>query len=116
MLPPTLTSIGRNAFSGCRYLTSVIIPNSVTSIGDLAFAWCSGLTSVTIPDSVSSVGNHAFYNTSASLANVTFGGSATSFICDYDESFPYSASLYSAYSEGGAGTYIRNRSTWMKQK
>jgi hypothetical protein len=71
ILPPTLTSIGRSAFSGCGYLTSVTIPNSVTSIGDSAFEWCSGLTSVTIPDSVTSIGNHAFYNTPASLTRVT---------------------------------------------
>jgi hypothetical protein len=116
ILPLTLTSIGRGAFSSCDYLTSVVIPDSVTSIGDIAFEWCSGLTSVTIPDSVSSIGKHAFYNTSASLTNVTFGGSETSFIHDYDESFPYSESLYSVYSTGGMGTYIRNWITWTKQK
>jgi hypothetical protein len=116
ILPPTLTSIGRIAFFGCRYLTGVTIPNSVTSIEDSAFEGCSGLASVTIPGSVSSIGKHAFYNTSASMTNVTFGGSETSFIQDYDESFPYSESLYSVYSTGGVGTYIRNWITWTKQK
>jgi hypothetical protein len=116
ILPPTLTSIGRGAFSGCGYLTSVIIPNSATSIGDSAFEWCFSLTSVTIPDSIASIGNHAFYNTTASLISVTFGGSETSFSYDYDESFPYSASLYLAYSVGGAGTYVRNWSTWTELK
>ncbi|MDR3341649.1 MAG: leucine-rich repeat domain-containing protein, partial [Treponema sp.] len=115
-LPATLTGIGRNAFSGCLYLTGVTIPNSVTSIGDSAFEWCSGLTSVTIPDSVSSIGNRAFYNAPPSLTSVTFGGSETSFIYDYDGSFPYSASLYSAYSTDGAGTYVLNWITWTKQK
>jgi hypothetical protein len=116
ILPPALTSIGRSAFSGCIYLTSVIIPNNATSIGDSAFEWCSSLTSVTIPDSIASIGSHAFYNTPASLTSVTFGGSETRFSYDYDESFPYSASLYTAYSAGGAGTYIRNWTTWTKQK
>jgi hypothetical protein len=116
ILPSTLTSIGRIAFFGCSYLTSVIIPNSVSSIGDSAFERCSGLSSVTIPDSVSSIGSHAFYTTSASLTNVTFGGNETSFSYDYDESFPYSASLYSVYSAGSAGTYVRNWNTWTRQK
>ena len=45
---PTMTSIGKNAFSDCSSLTSVNIPNSVTSIGKEAFCECSSLTSVDI--------------------------------------------------------------------
>ena len=78
-----LTAIGENAFSGCRHLTSVIIPqgvvfikknafqwceeltdvvipNSVTTIGDCAFRFCSSLTSITLPNSIIDLGNRAF--------------------------------------------------------
>ena len=59
-IPSSVTSIGNSAFSGCSGLTSVNIPNSVTNIGYGAFSGCSGLTSVNIPDSVKSIEDKAF--------------------------------------------------------
>ena len=55
-----VTSIGDNAFSDNKSLTSVTIPDSVTSIGDYAFERCSSLASVTIPNSVTNIGDQAF--------------------------------------------------------
>ena len=77
IIPNSVTSIGRSAFSGCSGLTSVTIPNSVTSIGDGAFGDCSGLTSVTIPNSVTSIGYGAFSGCSG-LTTVTIPNSVTS--------------------------------------
>ena len=63
-------SIGDEAFSYCRSLTSINIPSSVTSIGNGAFKNCHSLTSINIPSSVTSIGDNAFQNCS-SLTSIT---------------------------------------------
>ena len=73
----SVTSIGYQAFSYCRSLTSVIIPDSVTSIGDLAFGVCTGLTSITIGNSVISIGPSAFYGCTG-LTSINIPDSVTS--------------------------------------
>ena len=70
----SVTSIGKEAFSGCSSLTSVTIGESVTSIGEWAFYNCSSLTSVTIGESVKSIKESAFRNCSK-LTSVTIGES-----------------------------------------
>ena len=65
IIPNSVDSIHKYAFSYCSSLTSVTIPNSVTSIGTSAFEGCSSLSSITIPNSVTSIGNAAFYNCSS---------------------------------------------------
>ena len=57
------TTIGNNAFSGCRQLETLIMhSDEITSIGDYAFNYCSKLTSYTIPSTVRAIGNYAFAN------------------------------------------------------
>ena len=55
-----VTSIGWNAFSGCRGLKSITLPEGVTSIEAYAFVGCSGLKSITIPKSVTSIDYDVF--------------------------------------------------------
>ena len=60
IIPNSVTSIGDDAFFGCRSLSNIVIPDSVTSIGDGAFFGCSYLSNIVIPDSVISVGDWTF--------------------------------------------------------
>lgn len=72
-----ITSIGKNAFWDCEYLTGVTIPEGVESIGDDAFSICGRLRRITIPDGVTHIGRNAFWNC-VRLVDITLPESATS--------------------------------------
>lgn len=60
VIPSEVTSIGDNAFVGCKSLKSVTLSANIASIGHYAFAGCESLTGITIPGSVKSIGVSAF--------------------------------------------------------
>ena len=62
IIPNSVTSIGKYAFSGCSGLTSVTIPKSVTEIGDGAFAYTSELRDVTIMNPNTKIDYRAFFD------------------------------------------------------
>ena len=109
VIPNSVTSIGRYAFTYNTSLTSVTIGNSVTSIGDWVFYGCTSLTSVTIPDSVTSIGGLAF-NGCTSLVTVylpaRFADTYTSFsltasqVTIYYTATQYSNNYNSGYTNG----------------
>ena len=75
IIPDNVTNICNNAFD-CRFeLTSIDIPNSVTSIGKNAFSG-TGLTSLTIPKSVTSLSVDAFSNCKALNSIIVKEGNA----------------------------------------
>ena len=75
-IPPSVTTIGKEAFSSCKSLTSITIPPSVTAIGNSAFSSCESLTTITIPPSVINIGFGAFSGCK-SLTSVTIPPSVT---------------------------------------
>ncbi|MGN1189697.1 MAG: leucine-rich repeat protein, partial [Candidatus Ornithospirochaeta sp.] len=60
ILPVTLTSIGTNAFYGCKNLSEVTIPSSVKTIGIQAFCDCLKLEKLTIEEGVEKIEDGAF--------------------------------------------------------
>jgi hypothetical protein len=62
IIPDSVFSIGIEAFSQCKGLTSIKIPVTLKTIGCLAFENCCSLTSVTLPASVEEIGFRCFSN------------------------------------------------------
>ena len=77
VIPSSVTSIGKGAFTGCYSLSEIVIPYSVTSIGDGAFSFCRSLSEIVIPSSVTSIGDWAFSNCD-SLSEIVIPSSVTS--------------------------------------
>ena len=96
-IPNSVTSIGLYAFRDCTGLTSIVIPNSMISIGNSVFMGCSGLISVTIPNSVISIESRAFSNCS-SLTSITIPQSVRSIA---EDAFVYCDNLNSIIVENG---------------
>ncbi len=82
VIPETVTSIGNNAFQGCKNLTSVTFkgaPSTIT-VGNNAFQNCSSLKSINLP-SAKKIGSLAFDScTSLEKISLEFG---TEEIADY---------------------------------
>ena len=63
-IPIGVTTIGDQAFFGCRKLQEIVMPSSLSLIGYAAFAGCRMLSSVRLPESVTAIGRYAFYDCS----------------------------------------------------
>lgn len=62
ILPASLTSIGNNAFNGCRNIIgSLSLPSTLTNIGNSAFYGCTSISGViTLPSTLTTIGSSAF--------------------------------------------------------
>ncbi len=71
-----VTTIGTNAFYGCKKLKTVKFGTNVTSIGDKAFYKCTALTKVSLPSKVKTIGKSTFEGCKK-ITSVTIGKSVT---------------------------------------
>jgi len=60
VIPSTVTTIDRQAFSNCDQLAAVTLPENLRRIEDAAFWECYELSSITFPESVNYLGPMAF--------------------------------------------------------
>lgn len=84
-VPAGVTTIGDNAFSSCRGLTSVIISPSVKSIGKDAFSSCTGLVKSAYPENLANPFNSGLsiaYNSEGAIVEngLIFGPEHTSIL------------------------------------
>lgn len=61
VIPPSVKSIGREAFMGTNFSGDLVIPKTVKSIGERAFAGCSGFNgTLTLHEGLETIGKNAF--------------------------------------------------------
>lgn len=81
-IPSCVKNIGKNAFSGCQKLTSLILNPGLEAIERGAFSSCESLTELTIPSTVLTINDGAFNNLS-SLKKLKFEDSREELKCEY---------------------------------
>ena len=55
-LPDGITSLGDRALNGCRALKQLVLPSGVNHLGDSALTDCRALTELTLPEGITSLG------------------------------------------------------------
>lgn len=76
-LPPTLQTIGANAFANCAALNAIdLSKTALDSIGDYAFSGSAALTEIPFPETLKTIGDRAFLR--SGLTSVTIPASVTS--------------------------------------
>lgn len=71
------TSLGNQAFRGCRVLRSITIPDGVKEFGQALFADCDTLATVVLPDDMTEIPSYFFMNCKE-LIGFTFPSAVTS--------------------------------------
>ena len=64
-IPSTVSAIGKKAFSHCTSLNNVVIPAGVTAIAERTFEYCSSLSQIQLPGSLEVIGSYSFSSCTA---------------------------------------------------
>lgn len=74
IVPSSVKTISKEAFSTCRNLKAIDIPESVTTVGELAFDCCFSLESMILPNSIQSIGQNLLGTNSTKLKCIYYKG------------------------------------------
>lgn len=78
VIPPSVKSIGREAFMDTNFSGDLVIPNSVGSIGYGAFSACNGFNgTLTLPDKLERIEPNAFYSCGGLKDNLVIPSTVT---------------------------------------
>lgn len=92
-------TIGKNAFEGCRELTSVVIPEGIVAIEEDVFSDCPALEEIYIPLSVASIEDMGLENVETLTINYTGSEEDWKAITINDESLEDAEILYDSEVE-----------------
>lgn len=53
--------IDKNAFFGCKNITTILLPSTLIEIGDWGFYYCENLENIVLPDGLLKIGSFIFY-------------------------------------------------------
>lgn len=81
VLPESLKTIGSSAFTNCKTLKGINLPNSLNKIGYMAFWGCRSIMSITIPSEMSEIESYLFYDC-VNLRECSIGRSVTTIASD----------------------------------
>ena len=74
--PASMTSIGDEAFAGCRFIKELTIPVTVADIGSAAFTGCDALAKVVYPGDAPAAPDNVYDGTPASLTSYAAAAAA----------------------------------------
>ena len=89
VIPDTVTTIARRAFSGCKMVKEIVLPASVATIEEQAFADCKALKKLVLPDKIASIGKEAFLR----CAKITSAGPKGGAKNKFNLEFPWTKKL-----------------------
>lgn len=113
VLPDSVESIGRGAFSGCKALQDITLPKNLERLEDYTFYNCNYLMLDKLPETLKYIGRSAFYNCRL-LGMKNYQSSSAEEMENATFTVPDSVESIGAYAFFGCGTLDENKDTGEK--
>lgn len=103
-LTNALKTIGKLAFSGCKSLSSIVIPPSVEDLPFGVFSICTNLKTVYLPVSIKSFDELAFL--SSGLTDINYAGTRQQWEEVLHNIWPYTSSIWDSWDKHFPGVTV----------